>query len=314
MGVVQEKTQAAVATLIVLGALASGCVKRDSRPPPTQVQPPVAILSAPQDVVVKLCKEVSKAIESYKWDVDACAYTGYKVGGQSVRGHPLLYAEFGNPKALNRTLILSMVHGDEITPLYISLKLADFLTHNYASKKDIYVVVAPLVNPDSFLRKTKTRVNANGVDVNRNFATADWHDRALKAWKQQFRSHPRRFPGFKPDSEPETVFQKKLIDEFKPEKIISIHAPLNVLDYDGPTQLTLGDFPKEYIHQINELKSKVRAKSTGYFPGSLGNYSGNNLAIPTFTLELPTSNPRFAETYWKKFQSGIRTVIEHPLK
>lgn len=273
-----------------------------------------AAISSPSDEIVRFCRDIDKQMEAFKWGISACkAGVTYKIGGKSVRARPLIYAEFGNPKSSNRTLILSMVHGDEITPLYLALQVLELLAKDYPEKSDFRVIVAPLVNPDSFFRKPRTRVNANGVDVNRNFATEDWEAKALTAWKGRFKSNPRRFPGQRPDSEPETMFQKHLIDQYKPDKIISIHAPLNVMDYDGPNQLTLAGFPKEYSEQINKLKTKIGAKSTGYFPGSLGNYAGNNRAIPTFTLELPSSNPKLAETYWKKFQSGIKAVIEHPL-
>ncbi len=51
--------------------------------------------------------------------------------------------------------------------------------------------------------------------------------------------------------------------------------------------------------------------STGFFPGSLGNYAGQERGIPTFTLELPTANPNKAFEYWEKFKSGIQTVIHY---
>jgi hypothetical protein len=63
-------------------------------------------------------------------------------------------------------------------------------------------------------------MNSRGVDINRNFGTLDWNDHALRAWKIKFKSDPRRFPGNSAMSEPETVFQKQLIETFKPQKII----------------------------------------------------------------------------------------------
>ncbi|MGP8154830.1 MAG: M14 family zinc carboxypeptidase [Smithella sp.] len=35
------------------------------------------------------------------------------------------------------------------------------------------IVIAPLLNSDGFLSTPSTRVNANGVDINRNFPTKD---------------------------------------------------------------------------------------------------------------------------------------------
>jgi protein MpaA len=104
-----------------------------------------------------------------------------------------------------------------------------------------------------------------------------------------------------------------LIQRIRPQKILSIHAPLNFMDYDGPgaSALALARFPKEYIQQCTKLRKQLKAVAGGFFPGSLGNYAGQELGIPTLTLELPSADPGKASVYWKKFQTGIRTMIEH---
>lgn len=257
------------------------------------------------------CIEANQAAREFKWGIDPCKRISWKVGGISVRGRALVYAEFGNPSAENVTLILSGVHGDELTPQFFGFMLAEWML-DHAQVKELQnarVVIAPLVNPDSFFKKPRTRVNANGVDVNRNFATSDWGDKALVAWKKKFRSNPRRFPGWRPSSEPETWFQESLIKKVKPQKLLSIHAPLNFMDYDGPTHLSLEKFPKEYVDQCIKLREQVRAVSGGFFPGSLGNFAGRELGIPTLTLELPSADAKKSHFYWRKFSQGIQTMI-----
>lgn len=257
------------------------------------------------------CSELKTAIDGFKWKgLDPCQGIQWKIDGTTVRGRPLVYAEFGDPKAENVTLILTAVHGDEITPVYLGIKIAHWVQDNVAKMPNTRIVIAPLVNPDGFYTKPRTRMNANGVDVNRNFDTRDWNERALMAWKKKFRSDPRRFPGSQPRSEPETRFQEDLIRLYHPKKILSVHSPLNHLDYDGPNKLSLARFPKDYVQECLKLRTKLRAVSTGYFPGSLGNYAGQELGIPTITLELPTANPNKAEQYWKTFSSGIRSMIQ----
>jgi protein MpaA len=261
--------------------------------------------------VEKWCSEIRPAALALGWKtLEPCEGIAWKVGGQSVDGRPLVYAEFGDPAAKNVTLIFSAVHGDEMTPVYLGLQLARWLKESVAKMPGTRVVIAPLVNPDGFYRKPRTRMNAHGVDVNRNFDTRDWAARALIAWKKRFRSDPRRFPGASALSEPETRFQEDLIRKFHPEKILSIHSPLNHLDYDGPNTMGLARFSHDYVRECLKLRAKLKAVSTGYFPGSLGNYAGQELGIPTITLELPTSNPKQAEHYWKTFNSGIRAMIE----
>ena len=101
---------------------------------------------------------------------------------------------------------------------------------NFAAHR---VIVAPLVAPDSFLKKYPSRTNARGVDVNRNFPTKDWKADAIRLWKTRYGSAKRRFPGKVAKSEQETYFQINLINRYKPQKIISVHAPLTIIDYDG---------------------------------------------------------------------------------
>ncbi len=268
---------------------------------------------AKDEATEKWCAEIRTTVTAMKWKMDPCVDgVAWKHEKTSVEGRPLMYAEFGDPAAKqNTTLILSAVHGDEITPVYLGFQLVNWLKEHSGELKNMYIVVAPLVNPDGFFRKPRTRMNARGVDVNRNFATRDWETAALKTWKGRFRSDPRRFPGSTARSEPETVFQEELIKNIRPQKVLSVHAPLNFMDYDGPNNLSLKRFPKEYVQECLKLRTRLKATSSGFFTGSLGNFAGNELGIPTITLELPTADPRQAETYWKKFNTGIRTMIEY---
>ncbi len=258
----------------------------------------------------KWCHEVGDSVSALKWTVSSCNGIQWQVGGTSVQGRPLVYAEFGNPKAQNSTLIFATVHGDEVTPLYLALELVYWLKEREKELVNTRVVVAPLVNPDGFLHKPRTRMNARGVDVNRNFTTGDWSKKALLAWRKRFKSDPRRFPGNEPSSEPETKFQEDLIRKIRPTKILSVHSPLNFLDYDGPSQLTLEKFPTDYAKSCEKLKKALNAISGGFFPGSLGNYAGRELGIPTVTLELPSADPKKAAVYWKKFSLGIHKMIQ----
>ncbi len=272
------------------------------------------LISPAQEIetdVPSICEGLDKAFKKRRWGEAPCGTIKWTHESTSVMGRPLVYAEFGPANASNRTLVFSMVHGDEITPLYLGFELAKWAERNMASFPDTKLVIAPLVNPDGFFEFPKTRTNAHGVDCNRNFGTADWQADALSSWKEKFNSDKRRFPGYKPDSEPETRFQKALIEKVKPSKILSIHSPLNVLDYDGPDQLKLDRFDEGYVQKCEELRVKIKAKSTGFFPGSLGNFSGIELGIPTITLELPTANASRAKSYWKRFQKGIEAVINH---
>lgn len=283
----------------------------ESAPSPAPAAPAMpAPAAAGSEEVAALCRELAAQVAALKWKLDPCEGIDWKVSGTSVKGRPLIYAEFGNSSSGNTTLVFSAVHGDEITPVYVGFKLVQWLREHSAQLDKLHVVVAPFVNPDGFFAKPKTRVNARGVDVNRNFATQDWNARAVAAWKQRYRSDPRRNPGTRAGSEPETLFQEELIRATKPQKLLSIHSPLNFMDYDGPSALTLARFPREYIQECMKLRTRLKAVPGGFFPGSLGNFAGRELGIPTLTLELPSADPSKAERYWQTFSQGIRVMID----
>jgi protein MpaA len=263
-----------------------------------------------QPEIKKWCEEVAASVKQLKWNIEPCNGIRWQVGGKSFQGRPLVFAEFGDMDAVNTTLVFSTVHGDEITPLYVGIQLAQWLREREGQLTRTRVIVAPLVNPDGFFSTPRTRMNARGVDVNRNFATRDWTKLALENWKKRYKSDPRRFPGKEARSEPETKFQEDLIRRVRPQKILAIHSPLNMMDYDGPSNVTLSSFPSEYTKVCERLKKRLNAISSGFFPGSLGNYAGRELGIPTLTLELPSADPKQAERYWKKFSQGIRTMIQ----
>ena len=171
--------------------------------------------------------------------------------------------------------------------------------------------IAPLVTPDSFFKRWPTRTNHNGIDVNRNFPTKDWAKDAMRIWKHRYRSDPRRYPGERPLSEHETVFQVNLIKRYKPSKIISVHAPLTIIDYDGPEHGGLFSASKanNLLIQMSKKAKGYRIKNYPFFPGSLGNYAGNERKIPTYTLELPSSDYTKHKRYWKLFKDSVSHAI-----
>jgi protein MpaA len=294
--------------LCVSGALAFFSLRNvKSSEPSSQPSP-----SSTEDAaaLAKWCSEVQKSIDHFKWKLDACKDLDWKIGATSVEGRPIVFADFGDAKTTNTTLILSTVHGDEVTPLYVGIQIAHWIHDHEKDLKNTRVIVAPLLNPDGYFHIPQHRTNAHRVDVNRNFATKDWQASALRSWKMKFRSDPRRYPGNEPHSEPETVFQEELIKTIKPQKILTIHSPLNHLDYDGPSALSLNRFSEDYVQECLKLRQRLKATTTGFFPGSLGNYAGQELGIPTLTLELPTANAAMADAYWKKFREGIDLMIK----
>jgi protein MpaA len=272
-------------------------------------------------LIKSFCEQVASAYSAYKWNpsVEGCGSNEvpWKSALKSNAGNPLIYAEFG--KGSSTTLILGGVHPDELTPIPLVFRFANHLK----AKPDLIpagsrVIVAPLVNPDGFFRKGATRTNGRGVDVNRNFFTQDWYATAKTWWAERRQKNERHFPGHIPNSEIETLFQIWLIDTFKPDKIISIHAPLGFYDYDGPGDqkpraLTSSEEKaKALVQNMSASSRNYKIVDYSFYPGSLGNYAGNERGIPTVTLELETTNPDKTQLYWSQFSPGLEQAVRYP--
>lgn len=268
--------------------------------------------------VKKLCTSLGSKFLEYKWGDVACEKYKWNHVRNSNLGTPLVWSVFGDetsPTAKeNTTVILCGVHGDEITPVKFCWDLLQELKNNHTFENKV-VVVAPLVAPDSFLKERPSRTNGRGVDVNRNFPTADWKREAHKRWKNNLKSDKRKFPGPRAASEQETVFQMNLILRYKPNKVISVHAPLTLLDYDGPS--LVGEDGKSAKILLDGMSSKASGyKVSNYpiFPGSLGNWVGKEKHIPTYTLELPNSNPQETGSFWQLFKDAVLFAVDQKMK
>ena len=299
------------------------CVRLEmTSPPPTQ--PSLEKYPSPSKAYNNYCQTIQKHFKKYRWGGSRCHRQNWLSVRKSVKGHPLIWKTYGtekNVKNKDSTLILCGVHGDEITPIKFCFDIIKHLD-NIVSKqpnafKNSIVAVAPIVNPDSFFKSRPSRTNANGIDINRNFPTKDFYKNALKRWRRRYNSQKRRYPGKKAMSEPETIFQVNLIKRYQPDKIISVHAPLSMLDYDGPSNRiqggNIGTRANQLLIQMSAEAKGYRIKNYPFFTGSLGNYAGNENNIPTYTLELPTSNAKDHRQHWNRFGNAIHSAIFHEI-
>ena len=224
--------------------------------------------------VDEICRRLAGKLASI--DLRECLGQDLRDSGRgSVHGLSLLYKEYPPlppRQPQSRVLVIGGIHGDEYSSVSIVFKWMNTLNRYHSGL--FHWTFVPVLNPDGLLRPQSRRMNANGVDLNRNFPTHNWHEATKDYWVKRTRRNPRRYPGEHPLSEPETHWLAGLIEEFKPHAIVAVHAPYGVLDFDGPPKP-----PKRLGHlHLNLL---------GAYPGSLGSYAGVEKQIPVITIELP---------------------------
>jgi murein peptide amidase A len=198
-------------------------------------------------------------------------------GARSVRGRPLVWRDVGPADAPLRVLVVGGIHGDELSSVSLALHwLALAGVPPADMPREVLWRFVPALNPDGVLAPKPTRTNAHGVDLNRNFPTPRWDKEAPLYWEKRTRKDPRRWPGPAPLSEPESRFLFEQMGSFRPQLIVSIHAPYGVLDFDGPS-VPPSRLGRLYLDQV------------GIFPGSLGNFGGVHKGVPVVTIELPSA-------------------------
>jgi len=250
---------------------------------PGAARPAAPLQAASPEAAAAACQRFLKRLPTI--DAATCAAARLADGGAaSVRGTPLYGRDVGPPPASRagggteplRVLVVGAMHGDELTSASLALRwvgLAEAQVRDAASGLPVHWRFLPILNPDGLLARQPTRVNARGVDLNRNFPTPNWERDAPIYWEKRTRRDPRRWPGPEPLSEPESRFLYTQMEQFAPDLVVSIHAPYGVLDYDGPVP------PPSRL-------GRLRLDQLGIFPGSLGHYGSVRQGMPVVTIEL----------------------------
>lgn len=200
-----------------------------------------------------------------------------ETGASSVQGTPLYMRDVGADSGKLRVLVIGAMHGDELSAASVALHWIRLASEERMDlPQPVHWRFLPVLNPDGMMAHPPKRVNAHGVDLNRNFPTPRWEKDAPVYWQRRTGKDPRRWPGPSPLSEPETRFLHQQMEQFRPHLIVSIHAPYGVLDFDGPS-VPPSRLGRLYLDQV------------GIFPGSLGNYGGVHKGLPVVTIELPNA-------------------------
>ena len=181
--------------------------------------------------------------------------------GRSVQGRPIVSVRLGSKDPTMRMLVVGAVHGNERAGMRIARLLIGL-----GAPPGAEILVVPTLNPDGIA--ARTRGNAHGVDLNRNFPF-DW--RPLTGGE---------YSGPRPLSEPESRAAHRLILRTKPDVTIWFHQPFGLIDRPEGNPFAARRFA--------DLIGLPLVKLPGRYPGSASRWQNHRLPHTTaFVAELP---------------------------
>ena len=207
---------------------------------------------------------VMKQLEFYLYNYDTAEYGGVPLSD--------IFEEY-------TFCILPMCNPDGITLTQFGvssirdLKLRDKITSIYKSDKSKGYV------DDVFSKYiTYWKANASGVDINRNFNTADWED--VLYVKQP--SH-RNYKGEAPETEPETKALVSFVNSLSnPVLSLAIHSQGEVLYYNsGQKDLSASEELAETVSELNGYTVDGEVRHDAAFD----DWCILNKGIPSVTIE-----------------------------
>jgi protein MpaA len=207
--------------------------------------------------------------------------------GKTVRGRDITAIIYGS--GAKHVLVFGGIHGDEPHTTVVARALAVHINPE-TLPPNLTLVIVPDVNPDGLI--AHTRVNANGVDLNRNFPS--------KSWRSDY-TELTRYPGTQSSSEPETRAMLSLLERYPPHLVITLHAALGCVNWDGPGG--------QFAQVMASVNGYPLCASLGYeTPGSLGLLTGIDRHIPTVTIELRAKG---ASALVEENLPALLTLLKH---
>ena len=205
--------------------------------------------------------------------------------GLSVEGRPLRVRVAGDGP--RQVLWIGGIHGDEREGSVSTAALPHAFLANARLAGRVRLWVVEDVNPDGSARRT--RRNARGVDLNRNYPATNYR--------------PSAENGPSPLSEPEALALHDLVREIRPDLVIVAHSARgrNFINWDGPADRFAARFSSLTRYPI------VASESLHGTPGSLGSWLGRDLHIPILTLE--HRNGADPQQCWERTREAILAVI-----
>ncbi|MBK8974311.1 MAG: succinylglutamate desuccinylase/aspartoacylase family protein [Planctomycetes bacterium] len=223
-------------------------------------------------------------------DAGAVAPTAWTTIGTSVEGRPLRIRTIGRgPVAV---LWIGGIHGDEIEGQVATDELPAAFAATPGLAARVTLTILEDVNPDG--RAKRTRGNARGIDLNRNYPATNYQ--------------PGDARGERALCEPESRALFDLLLHLQPDLVMVAHSWTRrsgrspaAINWDGPAE------PYARLFAARSGFEAVPSASIHGTPGSLGSFVGIDRQIPILTIEWAKGTPP-AEA-WVQTSDAILAVL-----
>lgn len=241
----------------------------------------------------------------------------FRIIGQSVEGRVIEAYTFGSGE--KDLLLVGGIHGGyEWNSVLLAYDMIDlFKEQPELIPDELTVTIVPSANPDGLYLVIKKegritwddvggadstglgRMNANDVDLNRNFACkwqpeSTWRNVTVSAGTAAF-------------SEPEAVAIRDLVLETKPEAVVFWHSQANAV---YASECLNGVLP-ETLKIMNTYATAAGYKAVASFDAYpvTGDAEGwlASINIPAITVELSTHET----TDWQKNLAGVKALLQY---
>jgi len=191
-----------------------------------------------------------------------------KTIGHSAEGRRIELRQVGDPKWPGELLVFGCIHGDECGASGIEPVSGPLTAGCPDPDSDIYVV--PSLDPDG--AAAGSRLNADGVDLNRNFNSQ---------WRPMGQPGDAEYSGPRPFSEPETRLAARIVHALEPAATIWFHQ------YRGERPFVRAWGRSEAGGRHFAALARMPFRAMRWPAGTAPNWQNHRFDAPAFVVELP---------------------------
>jgi hypothetical protein len=202
--------------------------------------------------------------------------------GSSVQGRSIVGYKFGNGDS--KIVFVGGLHGNEKSSVLTLNSWIDDLERNYQNiPSNKTVIVIPNTNPDGYV--ASSRLNANKIDLNRNFPSSNWQSSVYLPGGLYLENGG----GSSALSEPESTAVANYLINTSPRLVLTYHATAGAVIYNGAGDSSaLSAIYSDKSGYSNYSYTQENSIFSYPTTGELEDWLRDKCNIPTLLVELAT--------------------------